>query len=343
MKKKTGLIAAVAAGAFLATMILAISTTVPPFRPKSSSLSPGPLAHTFSIVARDPQSGELGVAVQSHWFSVGSLVSWAEAGVGAIATQSFVNVSFGPRGLELLRQGKDAAATLQLLLSDDPGRDFRQVAIVDSRGNVATHTGRSCIPAAGHFTGTNFSVQANMMLNDTVWPAMARAYQNSTGEKLAERLIATLEAGQEAGGDIRGQQSAALLVVRGQSTGKSWDDRLIDLRVEDHPRPIQELKRLLRVFRAYEHMNRGDLAVEKNDLAGALQEYGQAETMFPDNLEMKFWHAVAMANNGRVTDALPLFKEIFARDANWRTLTKRLPAVNQLLVTPADLKRILGQ
>ncbi len=301
-----------------------------------------PLAHTFSIVARDPKTGEMGVAVQSHWFSVGSIVSWAEAGVGAIATQSFVNVSFGPRGLELLKQGKTAQEVLKILIDSDEGKDVRQLAIVDVKGNVAAYTGKRCIPEAGHIIGNNFSVQANMMLNKSVWPAMAKAFKRSKGP-LAERMIAALEAAQREGGDIRGKQSAAILVVKGKSTGKLWKDRIIDLRVEDSPRPIKELKRLLKLFRAYQYMNQGDLAVEKNDIKGALKAYSTAENMFPDNLEMKYWHAVSLANIGMVDDALPIFKEVFTKDNHWRLLTKRLPSVDLLKVEKKDFKKILAQ
>jgi len=301
----------------------------------------GRLAHTYSIVARDPATGEMGVAVQSNWFSVGSLVSWAEAGVGAIATQSFVNASFGPRGLELLKEGRDAQSVLEELIGSDEGRDMRQLAIIDAQGRVAAWTGQACIPDAGHYTGENFSVQANLMLNDTVWPAMAAAFRSAEGP-LAERMVAALEAAQEAGGDIRGKQSAAILVVRGESTGKVWEDRLIDLRVEDHPEPVKEIRRLLTMFRAYEHMNNGDLALEHNDIDGALREYGAAQEMFPDNLEMKYWHAVSLANIGRVDQSLPIFREIFRRDSNWRTLSERLPSIGLLTVSEADLQRILS-
>jgi uncharacterized Ntn-hydrolase superfamily protein len=301
-----------------------------------------PLAHTFSIVARDPETGELGVAVQSHWFSVGSIVSWAEAGVGAIATQSFVNVSFGPRGLELLKEGKTAQDVLKILIEADEGRDVRQLAIIGAKGNAAVYTGKKCIPDAGHIMGENFSVQANMMLNDKVWSAMEQAFKQSKGH-LAERMIAALEAAQEVGGDIRGKQSAAILVVKGKSSGKVWEDRLIDLRVEDHPEPIHEIKRLLTVFRAYEFMNQGDLAIEKNDVEGALTAYGAAEAMFPDNLEMKYWHAVSLANIGMIDQALPIFKSIFEKDRNWLLLTERLPQVDLLKVDPKALKKILSQ
>jgi len=303
--------------------------------------SENPLAHTYSIVARDPDTGEMGVAVQSHWFSVGSVVSWAEAGVGAIATQSLVNVSFGPQGLELLKQGMNAQQVLDKLISEDEGRDFRQLAIVDADGNVAAYTGSKCIPDAGHIIGDNFSVQANLMLNDKVWPAMEKAFIEAKGP-LAERMIAALEAAQNAGGDIRGKQSAAILVVKGESSGKVWEDRLIDLRVEDHPEPVAELKRLLKVHRAYEHMNKGDLALEKGNMELALKEYSTAEEMFPDNLEMKFWHAVTLASNGKVDDSLPIFKEVFMNDENWKTLTPRLVPIGILTVNEDDLQKIMN-
>lgn len=300
----------------------------------------GPLAHTYSIVAVDSLTGEIGAAVQSHWFSVGSTVIWAEAGVGAVATQSFVNVSFGPRGLELMKSGKSPQEALQILLSDDEGREFRQAALIDARGNTAAHTGATCIPAAGHINRKYYSVQANLMLKETVWPAMEKAFLTAPGP-LAERLVAALEAAQAEGGDIRGKQSAALLVVRGRSGGKAWEDRLIDLRVEDHPEAVQEIKRLLRVHRAYEHMNAGDLAVEKNDETGALREYRAAMEMFPENLEMKYWTAVSLANMNRLEKALPLFKTVFQQDANWKTLTPRLVPIGLLKVSGDQLKRVM--
>ncbi len=303
---------------------------------------PGNLAHTYSIVARDPVTGEMGVAVQSHWFSVGSIVSWGEAGVGVVATQSFVNPYFGPRGLELLKSGKSPQEAIDEMISADEGRDYRQVAIVDSKGRSACYTGKLCIKDAGYVTGDNFSVQANMMLNDRIWPAMSDAFENSQG-RLAERLVAALEAAENAGGDIRGKQSACLLIVKGESTGKPWEDRLIDLRVEDSSDPLKELARLLQVHRAYEHMNNGDLAAEKNDMELAGREYSLAAAMFPENAEMKFWHAVMLANNGKVEDSLPLFGEVFGKDPNWRKLLERLPASGLVKLPDSDLKRILDQ
>jgi uncharacterized Ntn-hydrolase superfamily protein len=301
-----------------------------------------PLAHTYSIVARDPNTGEMGVAVQSHWFSVGSIVAWGEAGVGVVATQSFVNPSFGPRGLDLLKKGMTAKEVVELLISTDEEREVRQLAIVDSKGNSFAFTGSKCISGAGHVVGDNYSVQANMMLNDRIWGAMSRAFEESEGP-LAERLISALEAAQNAGGDIRGKQSACLLVVRGDATGNLWEDRLIDLRVEDNPEPVDEIKRLLKVYRAYEHMNKGDLAVEKNDMKLAMDEYYAAMKMFPENLEMKYWTAVTLANTGEIEKSLPMFKEIFAEDINWKELTKRLPPVGLLTVTEEVLSLILAQ
>ncbi len=299
-----------------------------------------PLAHTYSIVAFDSETGDMGVAVQSHWFSVGTVVSWGEAGVGVVATQSFVNVSFGPRALELLKQGKTPQEVVDELLSTDEGRDFRQLAVLDAKGNAASFTGKKCIQPAGNIVGDGFSVQANLMSNDRIWPSMAEAFTKSSGP-LAERMLIALEAAENAGGDIRGRQSAALLVVRGKSTGKVWEDRLIDLRVDDSPEPLVELRRLLKVHRAYEHMNNGDLAVEKNDMEKAMQEYSAAMEMFPENLEMKYWTAITLANNGRFNEALPMLKEIFAKDKNWKVLTPRLIPSGLLNVSEERLKEIM--
>jgi uncharacterized Ntn-hydrolase superfamily protein len=304
--------------------------------------SDNPLAHTFSIVARDSVTGEMGVAVQSHWFSVGTAVSWAEAGVGAVATQSFVNKSFGIRGLELLRTGLTAQQALDSLLRNDEGREVRQVAIVDAKGNVATHTGKGCIAYASHMQGNQFSVQSNMMLGDKVPVAMFDAFRKNAGKPIAERMLLALEAAQAAGGDIRGKQSAAILIVPAKSEGKPWDERTVDLRVDDSKEPIKELRRLYTVQQAYEHMNKGDLAVEKNDMAAAMNEYNAAMQMIPDNLEMQYWTAITLANSKQVDKALPMFKNIFSKDKNWKELTRRLPAVNLLTVSESDLKKILA-
>src|SRR5215204_617674 len=297
--------------------------------------------HTFSIVARDPATGELGVAVQSHWFSVGPIVPWAEAGVGAVATQSFVDPSYGKNGLDLMRAGKSAPDTLQELLAKDEGREVRQVAMIDAQGRVDAWTGKNDIQAAGHIVGKDFSVQANLMLNDKVWPAMARAFENTTGD-LADRMLAALDAAQAVGGDIRGRQSAALIVVTGKPTGQAWKDRIFDLRVDDSSQPLTELRRLVKLQRAYNHMNSGDLAVEKKDNEGALREYSAAEKLVPDNAEMVYWHAVALVNMGRVDESLPLFRRVFAMDPNWITLTPRLPKSGLLPDDPKIIQRIVS-
>lgn len=301
-----------------------------------------PFAHTYSIVARDSVTGEMGVAVQSHWFSVGTIVGWAEAGVGAIATQSFVNPSYGPEGLKLLKAGKQPEEVIRILTEADSGRDVRQLAVIDSKGQSAAYTGKNCIPPAGHISENNFSVQANLMLNEKVWPAMAKAFMEAAGP-LAERMMAALEAGQDAGGDIRGKQSASLLIVSAKPTEKVWEDRVIDLRVDDHSDPVAELKRLLHVHRAYAHMNAGDLAVERNDMALAEKEYSLAERMMPENSEMKFWHAVTLINKNRTDEALRLFKEVFEKDENWRTLIPRLRKVNLLICSDEVGKAILAE
>jgi len=297
--------------------------------------------HTFSIVARDPTTGELGVAVQSHWFSVGTTVVWAEAGVGAVATQSFVDPSYGRNGLDLMRAGKSGPDSLKELLAKDEAREVRQVAMIDKQGRVDAWTGKNDIQAAGHIVGTDFSVQANLMLNDKVWPAMAQAFESTKGD-LATRMLAALDAAQAAGGDIRGRQSAAIIVVTGKPSGLLWKDRIFDLRVDDSPEPLKELRRLVTLQRAYNHMNAGDLAVEKKDNEGALREYSAAEKLVPDNAEMIYWHAVALVTMGRVDDSLPLFRRVFAMDRNWVTLTPRLPKSGLLPDVPAIIKRIVS-
>jgi len=321
----------------LVTIIMGLASEIP----AQFFYGKNPLVSTYSIVARDPETGEMGVAVQSHWFSVGSIVTWGEAGIGVVATQSFVNPAFGPDGLELLKTGMTAPEVVDKLIADDEGRDVRQLAIIDVNGNVKSYTGKNCIPGAGNIVGKNYSVQANLMLNDKVPAAMSKSFEESTGP-LAERLIKALFAAQEVGGDIRGKQSAAILVVKGKSTGKVWEDREIDLRVEDSPQPLEELSRLLKVHRAYDHMNAGDLAVEKGDMQLAMKEYSIAEEMFPDNEEMKFWHATSLVNIGRLEEALPIFKEVFEKNKNYKILIPRLVPIGQLKVNDEELQRILS-
>src|SRR5665213_2980954 len=243
---------------------------------------------TYSIVARDRKTGEFGVAVQSHYFQVGPAVPWALAGVGAVATQSQVNISYGPLGLDLLQAGYTAEQALKALTAGDPHADLRQCAIVDAAGNVAAHTGSKCIPAAGHTLGDAFSCQANLMERDTVWDAMAHAFQ-STEAPLAERMMAALEAAEVEGGDIRGRQSAAMLIVSGTGTGRPWEDRLIDLRVEDAAEPLLELRRLLHIKRAYAADSEADQLDEAGDVAAADAKRQQAYELAPEIVELRFW------------------------------------------------------
>ena len=301
-----------------------------------------PRAFTYSIVARDPPTGQMGVAVQSHWFSVGSVVVWAEAGVGAVATQSFVEPSYGPLGLDLMRAGKSAPQALAALLASDEGREVRQVAMVDANGRVAAHTGSRCIPAAGDEVGDQFSVQSNLMENAKVWPAMAKAYRETQGD-LADRMLAALDAAQAVGGDIRGRQSAAILIVKATGSGKPWADKVFDLRVEDNPEPLKELRRLVQLQRAYNHASAGDDLVAAGKIEDSLKEYAEAARLAPQVLELPYWEAVALASNGRVEESLPIFKKVFAQEPRWAELTPRLPEVGLLPKDKALLERIMAE
>ena len=298
---------------------------------------------TYSIVARDSVTGQLGVAVQSHWFSVGAIVTWAEAGVGAVATQSFVDPAYGPLGIELMKAGRTAPATLEGLLFSDEGKAVRQVAMVDAQGRVAAHTGANAIQAAGHYVGKQYSVQANLMENDTVWGAMSEAYENADGD-LAERLLQALEAAEAEGGDIRGKQSAAILIVSGEPTGRAWEDRLFDLRVEDHPDPVVELRRLVKVQRAYQKLNEGDGWVTLQDFPKALQSYSEALEILPDeatNGEAAFWVGITLMDAGDKEQALSYLKRAYAQDIRWAKLVPRLPAAGLLNATEDEVVDIV--
>jgi len=300
---------------------------------------------TYSIVARDSATGEIGVAVQSHWFSVGSLVTWAEAGVGAVATQSFVDPRYGPLGLELMRLGRSAPEALRALVASDADSAVRQVAMIDTQGRVAAYTGGRAIRAAGHHVGTHYSVQANLMEKATVWPAMSRAFESTKGD-LAERLLAALEAAEREGGDIRGRQSAAILVVGPRSSGRPWSDRRFDLRVEDHPNPVTELRRLVTLARVYQKLNEGDEWVTKNDMPRAVEAYGAATSLLPDeatNGEAVFWTGISLASAKRVDEAIPYLRRAQAADPRWAELVTRLPEVGLLPNDQALVKRLVDE
>lgn len=311
---------------FLAGLTCLTLMTSAPSAGRSDTVSVTPPrrpVHTYSIVARDTETGQLGVAVQSHWFGVGTVVPWAEAGVGAVATQSFVDPAYGPRALGLMRHGLRADQALDALVGQDEGRAVRQVALVDSAGNVAAHTGKRCIDYAGHHTGKGYSVQANLMLEPGVTRAMARAYEEAQGD-LATRLLAALAAAQLQGGDVRGQQAAAIVVVRGESSGQPWRDRVVDLRIDDHEAPIAELNRLLKLQRAYREMNLGDAALERSDPEGALTHYAAAAKHAPDHPEVTFWHGVTLATTGQVDEGTRLLHSLFSIDRRWVEVTRRL-------------------
>ena len=297
-----------------------------------------PLVHTYSIVARDAETGQLGVAVQSHYFSVGSVVTWAEAGVGAVATQSLADPAYGKLGLDLMRARKSAPDSLAGLLASDPMKEIRQVAMIDAHGQVAAHTGALTIPEAGHVVGDGFSVQANLMLKKSVWPAMAQAYTSAKGE-LVDRLMAALDAAEAEGGDIRGRQSAAILIVKAQGTGRPWEDTLFNLRVDDGAEPLVEIRRLISVRRAYLHKLAADDAFAAKDLDAAEREYAAAERAIGDNPEMRYWHAIALLGLGKIDDGIAMLAEIAARDRNWAELTLRLPQP-MLPVPPAVIERV---
>jgi uncharacterized Ntn-hydrolase superfamily protein len=275
---------------------------------------------TYSIVARDPATGELGAAVQSHWFSVGSLCTWARPGVGAVATQSVVEPAHGPHALDRIEAGATAQDALAELIAADPLGAVRQVGAVDANGNVAVHTGANCIPCAGDALGAHHSCQANMMARDTVPHAMSAAFEAAEGD-LAARLLAALHAAEGEGGDVRGRQSAALLVVPPE--GEPWHTR-IDLRVDDHADPIAELERLLALQRAYELAGRGDerMAADQPVEAGAL--YRQAAELAPGSDELLFWSGLALAHSGDLQAGVDAVRRAIAVHPGWATLLERL-------------------
>ena len=320
---------------FLSTYLFALSI-------QAEDMPRRPVA-TYSIVARDSTTGQLGVAVQSHWFSVGPIVPWAEPGVGAVATQSLVDPAYGPLGLDLMRMGRTAPEALKALVSTDEGADVRQVAMVDAKGNVAAHTGKRAIFAAGHQPGAQYSVQANIMEKPTVWAAMGAAYEAAKGD-LADRLLAALEAAEAEGGDLRGRQSAAILIVSSKNTHEPWVDRLFDLRVEDHPNPVAELRRLVTLQRAYLKLYEGDEWVGKGDIEKALAAYRQALEIVPDkatNGEAAFWVGVTLADTGDPEQAIPYLARAYQQDKRWAELLPRLPASKLLPDDPALIDRLI--
>jgi uncharacterized Ntn-hydrolase superfamily protein len=318
--------------------LLLISAVLVWARPIAAQASPLRPVATYSIVARDSVTGEIGVAVQSHWFSVGAIVSWAEAGVGAVATQAFVEPSYGLLGLAMMRTGRSAPEALRGLVASDKDSAVRQVAMIDARGRVAAFTGEQAIAAAGQHVGGGYSVRANLMERPTVWGAMARAFEAAKGD-LTERLLQALEAAEREGGDIRGRQSAAIVVVGPKNTGRPWADRLVDLRVEDHPRPLAELRRLVTLSRLYRKMNEGDDWITKKNIAKAVAAYDAAIAVLPDsatNGEAVFWTGISLAAAGKEREAGPYLARASSIHPKWADLVPRLPAAG-LLPQDSDL------
>ncbi|MEO5509597.1 MAG: DUF1028 domain-containing protein [Longimicrobiales bacterium] len=328
----------------ISSLVTLIALAAAPCEGHAQQKVPPRPMHTYSIVAVDSATGQIGVAVQSHWFSVGSVVSWAEPGVGAVATQSFIDPSYGPRGLALMRTGMSGPMALRALMAADPDSAVRQLAMIDATGRVANYTGSRDIPEAGGHVGKAYAVQANLMAKNTVWGAMARAYETTKGD-LAERLLAALDAAQKEGGDIRGQQSAALIIVSGDRSLPPWD-RIFDLRVEDSSAPLVELRRLVRVARAYRHATDGDNFVTRNQVDSAVTAYAAAGAILPDNVvngELSYWLAVTLADKKRVDESIPHFRKAFAQDTAWATLLWRLPKVGLLNADSATIARIIRE
>ncbi len=293
---------------------------------------------TYSIIAYDTATGQFGAAVQSHYFRVADVI-WVEPSVGAVATQSLVDFNYGPLGLAMMRSGKTAPQSLAGLLASDPDNDVRQVAMIDTLGLVATHTGARCISEAGHQTGVFYSVQANLMEKATVWPAMAKAFESTEGD-LAEKMLSALEAAEAEGGDIRGKQSAALKICKARPTGQAWSNLEMDVRIDDSPLPLMELRRLVNIARAYHHMDLGDIAITEGRFDDADREYTRAEELNPENTEICFWRAVTLASVGENDRAVELFRHVIGKEERWRALVPRLVDAGLMPDDPDLIERI---
>ena len=300
-----------------------------------SSWAQDKMANTFSILAIDPELGEMGGAVQSHYFSVPGAVLYAKAGVGIVATQALVNPVFGPNGLKLLEKGKSAQKAVEILVDGDEGQMYRQLAIVDAFGGVAQYTGINAIPTKCMIKGKNYTVQANMMLQEGVCKSMAEAYEKAVAEKkpMKKRLMDALFAAQNAGGDVRGMQSAGMVIVKTDANENPMIAKPLDLRVEDSKEPLKELQRLLDIHTAYDFMNQGDVAMEKGETDLAVKLYTTAQQLYPDNKEFVYWSAISLANIGKLEEAKKLLTPIFKEGKNWITLTYNLLPTGLLNLT----------
>ena len=299
---------------------------------------------TYSIVARDPQTGRFGIAVQSHFLGVGPVVPWLEAGVGAVATQASVNTAFGPIGLELLRAGSSAEQTVAALLAGDETPQIRQLGVVDAAGRAAAHTGTETIPAAGHLVRDGFTVQGNLLASDTVWPAMAAAYEDALagGEPFVERLLRALEAAEREGGDVRGRQSAAIILVDAQPHARAWRGHglLMDMRIEDHPDPVPELRRIATLQLAYDMLD--DDSDEAKAGKSADERYGEVRRIAPDAYELVFWMALDLAKRGDVEAARREMAIAVAADVAWRNTLEHLAQAGREGITPEIAAELLA-
>lgn len=297
---------------------------------------------TYSIVARDPGSGRFGVAVQSHYLGVGPVVPWLEAGVGAVATQASVNVSLGPLGLELLRAGRSADEVVAALVASDDRPQVRQLGVVDAEGRAAAHTGAECIPACGHLVGDGFTVQGNLLERETCWPAMAAAYEMtlSAGEPLVERLLRAMEAAEAEGGDVRGRQSAAIMIVDSAVHPAAWRGRLMDLRIEDHPDPVPELRRIVTLQLAYDLLDDEGEAARSGRSSD--ERYAESRRLAPEAYELVFWRGVELATGGDVAAGRRELAIAFAADSRWRTTLEHLAAAGREGVTPELATQLLA-
>ena len=306
---------------------------------------------TFSIIARDPGTGALGIACETHFFGVGRLVGWLEPGVGVIATQAFVNVGFGPRGIDLLREGSSATEALSRLVEDDDQPEFRQLAVIDGEGNVANYTGGNCVPSAGSLSGDQVSVQGNMLASHEVYESMLGAYEQASGEPFVRRLLLGLRAGEDAGGDARGSQSAVLKIVSGNRGGNAWEETLYALRVDDHHDPVTEITRLAEISGAFDRLGSvmfrprlmiGEYEnVATEELDEALEALESARTVLGDNLEAAFWKAVLLARAGRDEEAGTLFADVFARGRHWRSYLDQVAAAG--FIAPAAVASLVQE
>jgi uncharacterized Ntn-hydrolase superfamily protein len=295
---------------------------------------------TYSIVARDPLTGRFGVAVQSHAYTVGPIVPWLEAGVGAIATQAFVNIGFGPIGLEMLRNGWSAEKVVAALVAGDETPEQRQIGVVDTQGRAASYTGSACVPAAGNDARDGFTVQGNLLERDEVWRSMAPAYEAALAEKLpfSERLLRALEAAEEQGGDVRGRQSAAIVIVDAELRPTRWRSLYMDLRVEDHDQPVPELRRLVNLWEAQALLD------DESDAAKAgvseADRYAEARRRAPEFWELAFWAAVELAKRGDLETARREMQAAVAADSRWKTTLEHMAQSGR--IEPELAEQLLG-